>query len=176
MKKILISLLLVLSSTILFGQENQSVFSNMSFKNKQICNQLIPFWEKFTHMPESKYALLYHVLGLFDPHYSEDMENSVKKHGLLSANQKMNHGLRSVRQEIIYKDDPSLFNNALDREFDDVYFVPEAFYKSDNLEKYFAPSRFIRLLVKKMIIMFIMGCSGVVKKTDNKNIMIQRYF
>ena len=124
MKKILISLLLVLSSKILFGQENQSVFSNMSLKNKQMCNQLIPFWEKFTHMPESKYALLYHVLGLFDPHYSEDMENSVKKHGLLSANQKMNHGLRSVRQEIIYKDDPSLFNNALDREFDDVYFVP----------------------------------------------------
>ncbi len=137
-----------------------SSLSDLNDKQKKTCNRLIPFWEKFIKFPESNYTLLCHIICLFEPSYKEEVESFVKKNGLLSSNQLIAHGIRSLRKEFLMRSKlkESEFTekseNILPQEFDNVYFLPFDFFCqasliSNSILGDYAPSRVVRYLVNK---------------------------
>ena len=146
MKKLYVLFCAVLMSSCLYAQG----IPEMSLKQKKTCNQLIPFWEKFTEMPKSKYVLLYHVMNLFDSNYSLKNEENIRNYGLLSANELVLCGFGSKRKELknamilLGKDE----SEELPFEFDVIYFVPQEFFYGTKLNEKIAPSRVVRYLVR----------------------------
>ncbi len=142
MKKVLFGILFVLITS-------SYCITDLTIQEKILCNKLIPFWEKFVSMPESKYTLLYHIMCLFDPSYSASTEESIRKNGLFSSNQLIKNGIRSRRKEIVTSNIAEDYKDFLPNEFNSVYFIPQYFFYERNTSKFFAPSRIVRYLVRK---------------------------
>ena len=146
MKKYIYALLILSSMHQISGAATEPhetsdvvIAPHLSLEQKKLCNNLMPFYEAMTAIPECPIALLKHKVGKYGGFKVDDI-NSVQKYGLLTAEERRKKRLgKTFRMELA-----SYFNNDDDHfypdEFKHVYFAPSKYYPNTDPKSPFLSS------------------------------------
>jgi len=147
-KYTIISIFFLYSSTLFsswtdFFKKERTI--KLTEKNRRDCNQLGQFWETFCKQPNSNYAVLYHIINLYNYQpFTLKILESIQKNGLLSTEELEKRNIRGIFnfRKKIYSDEGIIMPKD---EFNHVYFTTKSVFNGSKI----IFGRTIRMVVRK---------------------------
>ena len=148
-KYAIVSIFFLFSSPIIcswtdFFKKEKTV--TLTEKNRRDCNQLGQFWEAFCKQPNSNYAVLYHIINLYNYQpFTLKILECIQKNGLLSTAELEKRNIRGIFnfRKKLYSDEGIIMPKD---EFNHVYFTTRAIFNGNQKIVF---GRTIRMLVRK---------------------------